>query len=369
MNDRLPPFVPGLTLSKLYFLEAVKPILDAQFPQLRYDAARIGSGSEVLGFDTPRSMDHHWGCRVQLFIVDDEKAEYGAAVDLALRRGLPRSFRGFPTSMREIPGEPGVLEFDHSPGDEVNHQVLFCTLGDFLSDTLAWKPGQTLEVSDWLTFPQQRLRSLTAGGVWHSGLGDLQRIRAQFAWYPHDVWLYLLAAGWARIAQEDAFIGRTGEVNDETGSRIITARLVHDLMMLCYLMERVYAPYAKWFGTAFAQLKCAPEITPILDAALRANTWRERERHLATACEFAARMHNELGITEPVSTEVVPYFDRPFSVIRGDLIAETIIAAVRDSEVKRITKKTHIGSIDQFSNNTDLRDDLRLRSALKALYR
>ncbi len=34
-------FIPGLELSRLYFLEAVKPILDADFPRLRYAAARL----------------------------------------------------------------------------------------------------------------------------------------------------------------------------------------------------------------------------------------------------------------------------------------------------------------------------------------
>ena len=63
-------FIQGLELSLLYYLEAVQPILAAQFPNLRYDAALIGSGSEVLGFDTSRSTDHHWGCRVLLFLND-----------------------------------------------------------------------------------------------------------------------------------------------------------------------------------------------------------------------------------------------------------------------------------------------------------
>jgi hypothetical protein len=277
----------------------VKPVLDAEFPALAYDAAFIGPGSEVLGFDTPRSMDHQWGCRVYLFL----------------------------------------SEADH------------------------------VEAADWLTFPQQRLRSIVAGGVWQNDLGELERIRAQFAYFPHDLWLYLLAAGWARIAQEDAFIGRTREVNDEAGSRIIAARLVRDLMMLAFLMERVYAPYPKWFGTAFSRLACAPTLGPVLDTVLSAASWTERESALATACEMAAERHSPLGLTRPIPTKVSLYYDRPFQVIRGNLIADALVEVIRAPEVRRIAEKTRIGSVDQFSDSTDLREDLRLRRALKGLYR
>jgi hypothetical protein len=57
-------FVPGLKLAELFYKEAVRPVLLKHFPRLRYSAALIGHGSEVLGFDTERSTDHHWGPRV-----------------------------------------------------------------------------------------------------------------------------------------------------------------------------------------------------------------------------------------------------------------------------------------------------------------
>lgn len=53
-------FIPGLKLSELFYKEAVKPIIDSDFPKVKYAAARIDYVSEVLGFDTPLSMDHDW---------------------------------------------------------------------------------------------------------------------------------------------------------------------------------------------------------------------------------------------------------------------------------------------------------------------
>jgi hypothetical protein len=67
-----PQFIPGAELCRLFFAEAVKPVIDDAFPRLRYAAALLGSGSEVLGFDTAMSTDHDWGPRVDLFLEPDD---------------------------------------------------------------------------------------------------------------------------------------------------------------------------------------------------------------------------------------------------------------------------------------------------------
>ncbi len=43
-------FIQGLELSRLYYLEAVKPILDAHFPDLRYDAALICTDHDKVDY-------------------------------------------------------------------------------------------------------------------------------------------------------------------------------------------------------------------------------------------------------------------------------------------------------------------------------
>ena len=55
----MPKFIPGLTLSELFYTEVVMPILESEFTNLKYSAGLIGSGSEVLGYDTQQSTDHH----------------------------------------------------------------------------------------------------------------------------------------------------------------------------------------------------------------------------------------------------------------------------------------------------------------------
>jgi hypothetical protein len=191
----------------------------------------------------------------------------------------------------------------------------------------------------------------------------------RFNYYPHDVWLYLLASAWNRIGQEEHLMGRAGLAGDEIGSALIGARLVRDIMRLCFLMERVYAPYPKWFGTAFRRLSCAAEISPHLEAALISPTWQEREKHLVPAYEQIAAMHNDLQITKPLPATSGNFFGRPFQVI--ELIggfSKTIAGCIEDPDVKRIAERGLIGSIDQISDNTDVVSQSKWRRTLRELY-
>jgi hypothetical protein len=153
--------VGGLELSRRFYREVVQPLLNRHFGPSTHTAALIGTGSEVLGFDTERSTDHDWGPRLPLFLGPGDIDRYGEAIDTMLAERLPATY---------------------------------------------------------------------------------------------DVWRYVLACQWQRVSQEEAFVGRCGEVGDELGSAVTCARLVRDLMRLTLLMARRYPPYGKWLGSAFARL-------------------------------------------------------------------------------------------------------------------
>jgi hypothetical protein len=189
-----------------------------------------------------------------------------------------------------------------------------------------------------------------------------------FAYYPHDVCLYLLAAGWARIEQEEHLMGRAGSVGDEIGSAIIASRLVRDLMRLCFLMEKRYAPYSKWFGTAFRRLAAAAKFEPTLQQVLSAKNWKEREKHLMQAYEYVASLHNQLAITEPMPATASQFHDRPFFVISTGVFSKAISTKITDPTIREIAKKPLIGSIHQLSDSTDLQYDPIWRQALCGLY-
>ena len=349
------PFVKGLDLSELFYGQAVRPILAAHFPNLIYSAALIGPGSEVLGFDTPQSMDHDWGPRLMLFLTEADDAAYRDEIEQALRRELPAEIHGYPTHFGRH--DDGAAVMTTNDGSPIQHGVQIFTVQRYFKSVLKFDPTGDLQVADWLSVPENVLLMLTAGRVFHDGLGHgaapggLEPMRARLRYYPHDVWLVRLAAQWRRMAQEEAFMGRCGQVGDDLGSCLVAARLVRDLMRLCFLMERRYAPYTKWLGTAFAQLDCAPQLAPVLTQVLAGSTWQEREEHLTTACEFAAKRHNDLGITPALPTEVSRYYARPFLVIHADRFVDAIRAAITSRQVLELPE--HLGSIDQFVDSTD----------------
>ena len=358
-------FISGLELNRLFYTEAVKPILDRDFPDLPHTAARLGSGSEVLGYDDQTSTDHDWGPRFQLFLTESDHARWATAVVEALAHQLPHTFRGYPTNYNP-PNEEGTSLLQPTAAGPINHRVDVTTLNTFLTTYMAYDPAHEPTVYDWLTWPQQHLLGVTKGAVYHDGWGELQAVRQTLAYYPHDVWLYLLLCQWSRIGQEEHFIGRTGSRDDELGSRVMASRLVHDMMLLSFLQERRYAPYPKWLGTAFKELTCADTLTPIFHEILDAPTWTERQRPLAIAYEFMAHKQNQLGLTDPIDPTVRYFHERPFLVIDAGRFVATLRDAITDPAVKAIT--IDIGSIDQFSNNTDLRSNPRLHNRLQALY-
>lgn len=188
-------FIPNLELNTLFYSEVVGPILARRFPGLRYSAALIGSGSDVLGYDTQQSTDHDWVPRLCVFLSNEDYLRHADTVVEDLRHTLPVAFRGYLTNYATASDGVRVLQkLDEGP---VNHLISVDTLDGIMQKFLGLNANEPISPIKWLTTPSQILLSLTAGRVYHDGLGTLKPLRQQLAYYPHDVWLYLLAGGLA----------------------------------------------------------------------------------------------------------------------------------------------------------------------------
>jgi hypothetical protein len=142
--------VRGLELSRRFYFDAVRPVVEHNFGDMDHTAALIGHGSEVLGFDDERSRDHQWGPRVQLFLRDLHEAK---ELKQTLADQLPTSFAGFSTHFgpTEEAGTVALAELAVGP---VNHGVETLLLGDYVRAELGVDPRQGFEVADWLGNPR-----------------------------------------------------------------------------------------------------------------------------------------------------------------------------------------------------------------------
>jgi hypothetical protein len=363
----MPEFIKGLALSEAYYHEVVEPILAKEYPNLRYSAALIGWGSDVLGYDDSESADHMWGLRLYLFFSEKDRERYDVSATLSSR--LPYEFRGYPTNFAPT-GHGELLVMKAIDSGPVNHLIYCESVENYFKSYLGCDPFSELKTEDWLTFYEHRLLTVTAGKVFYDGLGTLEAVRRKFSYYPEEVWRYLLCRQWKAIGDEEDLMGRCGAVGDELGSMVIAARIVKNLMKLCFMIERRYAPYRKWLGTAFSRLKCGPELGPVLREALLAEFWKEREEALYRAYEIVARLFNELKIAEPLS-ESMRDNDRPYRVIDGGRFSEAMRRAIKSEELQGINGSWGFkgGSINQLIESDHDLAYVQFCQKFKCLYR
>ncbi|WP_129787187.1 DUF4037 domain-containing protein [Promicromonospora panici] len=335
----------GIELARAYWADIVRPILDRELPGVPRAVGRLGGGSDVLGLDDDTSRDHDWGLRLTLLV----PAEHVHDVDRVLAASLPASYRGRPTAF-PVTWDPTV-----------RYRVEVASPADLVRSRTGLDVGDGLTPTDWLSLTGQSVLEVTAGPVFEDTSGEITALRERLSWYPHDVWLHVLAADWTRVEQELPFVGRTGQRGDDLGSRLIAARLITALVRLGFLLERSWPPYPKWAGTLFARLPVAPSAGGHLVGALAAATWEERDAALRAACEALHERQRAVGLPALDGPACEPFYDRPFTGLRG--IPQVLRAAVTDPAVRSLS---HRGGVEQWVDDVGTLTDAGVRPRLAA---
>ncbi len=338
-------FLPAKDLSGAFYSEAVSPLLRGQ----PHAAALLGWGSDVLGYDTERSTDHGWGPRLLVFLLDEHGID---ELTNLLDDRLPQEFRGWPVRF----GWDGV---------PVRHWVTVTTTRLWSLEHLGVDATAGLTMLDWLLTPQQRLLGVVGGAVYADDDNLLGGLRSALAWYPDELWRWIVACQWRRLAQEEAFVARTAEVGDETGSAVTAARQARDVMRLALLLQRRYAPYHKWLGTAFARLPHADNLPEQLSRVMHAGNAAEREAALAGSYTAVAERHNRAGLATYVDPTTRPYHSRPARVLMADRFVGACLSSISDPLLRSLPL---IGTTDQHTDSNDVLEDPQLFRRLATLY-
>jgi hypothetical protein len=342
----------GAELGGAFHRAVVGPLIQRELPRLRYAAARLGSGSDVLGLDDARSRDHDWGLRLTVLVDEADRAAVRRVTDL-LARDLPDRFRGLP------------VRFATTWDATVGPRAEVATVGDFAASRLGINPLAGLSSLDWLTLTGQSVLELVAGPVYADSTIELGAVRRSLAWYPPDVERYVLACGWQRVDQRLSFVGRTADAGQPLQSRLLSAGLASDLMSLAFLLHRRWEPYEKWREALFARLPSADELACPLLTAVSAPGWADREAALAAAVETLAGVQRRAGLPVP-DPVVVKFWDRPYQTVNGAL-QDLLLAQISDPELARLEVRG--GSVAQWTDSVDVLAAPGRRAALAAVYR
>lgn len=324
----------GIGLARSYWVQIVRPLLDRELPAVPRIAARIGSGSDVLGLDDEMSRDHDWGLRLQLLVPSTERSR----VEEVLTQRLPVAFAGYPTRV-QFTGK-----------DSASLTVEVATLDWLIDSRLGFDPRVGGSALDWLSLTGQAALEITSGDVFEDSERHLTALRSALTWYPENVWRYVVASAWQRLDQELPLMGRAGQRGDDLGSRVIAARLVDVAVHLGFLVCRRWAPYSKWRGTVFAQLPLPSQVTGHLANVLDSRTWPERGEQFIRAVELLADHQARAGLptVAPVCTQ---FWDRPFLHLNPDLVP-AIQDSISDPAIRALP--IGLGSVEQRSDNVDL---------------
>jgi hypothetical protein len=334
----------GIALSRCYFEDLVAPLLNQCIPEVRYAAARVGTGSDVLALDDAMSRDHDWGLRLQLFVPDADQARVRSALD----QHLPTEFRGH------------AVRFGFSADPSERMRIDVTSVRAFAEQQLGFDPRGTASVVDWLSLTGQAVLEVVSGAVFEDQTGELTGLRDALTWYPEDIWRYVVACDWQRLDQELPLMGRAGDRGDELGSRVIAARLVDIAVHLGFMLSRAWPPYSKWRGSSFGQLTGCAGIAADLARTLDARHWDDRQAALSDSLAGLARLQQSIGLPVPQSV-VEPFWDRPYVHLNRSLVP-TLLETLNSPEVRALP--AGVGSVEQQSGNVDILTKPSRRHAL-----
>ena len=272
-----------LALCRRFFETHGYPILREAFPQVmdRMAAARIGGGSDVLGYDDEYSRQGEWGPTFQLFLPDEDYDQVGPSIREVLYRKLPTEFEGFPTA-RE--GGPSIDVFG---------------VKGYLRERLGISHFPENQL-DWLRIPESALCQFTRGEVFYDPSNELTRIRQQFSsYYPSDVWKLLLsrAAYACWLYGEYNYPQRLAPRGDAVAGLVARGSFVEAAMRLVFLLNRRYAPYWKWMHREFMGLPAvAKDLDPLLVKLSASTDMREQAQVIEEVCTHLRRAIREQGL-------------------------------------------------------------------------
>ena len=301
----------GLELSRNYYEQFGRPMLEAQFPELLPFLAvgLFGKGSECFGYDDELSRDHDFEPGFCIFLPEEEIV--GRRQEFLLERAyaqLPKEFRGVKRAVM-------------LPVGGARHGVL--RTAEFFTKTVGSANG-ALTTEQWLTLPEQALAETTNGELFFDNWGEVSRIREQLAFYPEDLRCKRLAGRLLLMAQAGQYnLARCLAHGEPAAAQLAAIEFADSASAAAFLLARRYRPYYKWRFRALRELPRLAGLALPLEQILTTPCDTEKLRQIEAICAAVADEARAQGLAETES---------------GDLerLAYAVNDRVRDPELRNM---------------------------------
>ncbi|MBR3363428.1 MAG: DUF4037 domain-containing protein [Solobacterium sp.] len=272
----------GIELSRRFYEEYGKPMLEEQFPEVMplLACGICGAGSECFGFDDEVSQDHDFEPGFCIFLPSEDIVDRRTAFLLERAYAkLPKEFAGYQRALLQPVGGP-------------RHGVF--RTAEFFQDKTGTADG-ILTLSQWLQVPEQSLAEATNGEIFHDGYGEVSRIRSALSVFPPDIRRKKLAGSLLLMGQAGQYNYRRCLQHGETGAaQLAVFDFVRHAMNVIFLLNNVYQPYYKW---SFRTLRSLPVLSleaELLEYLLTSDNDQNAEEKYTVIEGIAADVIDEL---------------------------------------------------------------------------
>ena len=270
----------GLDISRAYFEQYGRPMLEEKFPDLLplLAAGLAGEGSECSRYDDDVSKDHDFEPGFCLFLPGEDVIDRRSAFLLERAyAALPREFMGLRRSLMQPVGgaRRGVIRIQ-----------------DFLTAKTG-TPDGVLTPEQWLALPEQSLLECVNGEIFFDNSGEITAARERLAYYPEDVRRKKLAGALLIMAQAGQYnYVRCLSHGEAAAAQWAVFEFVRAAVSAIFLLNKKYMPYYKW---SFRALRALPELS--LEAELF--------ELLMTTDNDGERRDEKYGIIEGIAADVI----------------------------------------------------------------
>ncbi len=285
----------GLELSKRFYEEVGKPVLEQNFSHLLpYIAVGLaGSGSECYGYDDDLSQDHDFEPGFCIFIPDEDVLDRKNAFQLErMYAKLPKEFMGYKRSPVSAVGgnRHGVIR-----------------MSEFFEAKTGSSKGE-LTIGQWLSIPEYALLEATNGAVFCDNYGRFTQIREAIGYFPEDIRL-------KRLAGNVLLMGQSGQYNynrcvsrgESASAQLALFEFAKSAINAAFLLNKRYMPYYKWSFKALREISTQYcDLAKSLEMIISTDNSNSKQKQelIEGICRFIADELNAKNITKHPSAEM-----------------------------------------------------------------